>query len=84
MYDILPKERNQMLGHLIEHFDEGEGERKILILDFIDGRMYHRHKQEFPSVCNYTARDALNYAIQMTNIFMFLEKYDIVYGDFHG
>ena len=44
MYAILPK--TSLFGQLVEHFDEGD--RKILILKFIDGHKYKLHKDSLP------------------------------------
>lgn len=80
-----------MIGNMIEHFDEGD--KKILVLDFIDGQLYKKHHDTLPAVCNYiavalvcnyTTEIAFKYALQMTRMLQVMEQNNIMYGDFHG
>jgi len=80
MYAILPK--TSLFGQLVEHFDEGE--RKILILKFIDGHKYKLHKDTLPVESKLNSETAMKYAIQMTKMLLMMENFDVFFADFHG
>lgn len=80
MYAILPK--INIFGRLVEHFDEGN--KKILILEYIDGTYFKQHKEQLPTMGQLDAKTALKFAIQMTKMLIILEQYDVYFADFHG
>lgn len=80
MYRLLPK--SSLFGTLLEHFDEGD--RKVLILKYIDGHTYKHHKEALPVAAKLETDAALKQAIQMTKMLLLLEDSDLYYADFHG
>lgn len=80
MYAILPK--TSLFGKLVEYFDEDE--RKILILEFIEGHQFKHHQDKLPCQKSQNTHMILKHAIQMTKMLLILERYDVYFSDFHG
>lgn len=80
MYTILPK--SNLFGKMIEYFDEAD--RKILILEFIEGHLFKHHQDKLPCQKDLSTQQILKHAIQMTKMVLLLEKHDVYFSDFHG
>jgi len=80
MYTILPK--SQLFGKMVEYFDEAD--RKILILEFIEGHLFKNHHDKLPIEKDLSTQQILKHAIQMTQMVLLLEKHDVYFSDFHG